>query len=817
MSDNNRKNLQEEKQDHEQHDFVEEFTQIFNSNTQNINQNSHHTHSSVESDYSIPQTPFQNDDFDLSFLEDNFENDSVGELLFDSQNESWNLQSNVNNPTSMDTTPFTPDRSEKNSSFSEEMYAYPPHNDEEQILEALSPLPIPKNEGMQDKAASTNNDPFFETDDFNTNLENFFLDEIDKQNKNTVTRKAHEETEAFLQKNAQQKTNDTQSNYNGKQSAYHTPTNFPYELRVNQQNLDNNHYDDGFLKQEENTLKTVEYKDAQTQYTQNNINVTEDISYKNSMNEIQHNQNILNDIQTSSELLSTAQTEDFFVHGYPHIDNPPPEVDTYKFADEIVEKTESIMASKILYEAPKYDVSADSLQKEFSEVFNVGNISSEDFLQQQQNDSFNEISHHTKQDSEENSSINTSQHSANYSPVGNKEQSSSLLANNSQHKSAGEVPTHVLVTSSSKNFIRKNFTRGIILFVLIAISVFGYSRFFTSPNENNGPLIIHADNTPFKVKPETTETENNVTHDLTIYNQKTNKNEIQESTQQPLVDSSEMPENLTALNEKASENEKEPKNEEILENTSLDSSHEEPNIEIEDAITEALDHTVPTREVQTVIVKADGTMVLTPAHQANEKLTDHSEAPTNQPEIINQSADQHQDQDDIADSVQSSNINDNQTESDITTNIDAIIAENASIPDNEDSFIPDESPSIPRTEEKTEKSFIPVPLSVKPNSTTQTHSGDHSNLSAQVTTQNSESYYVQLASHPTSALAEDSLRKLKFKFGSLIGERPFNVQSTFIPEKGTYYRIRVQTQNRNEAISLCENIKNSGGNCLVTR
>lgn len=110
-----------------------------------------------------------------------------------------------------------------------------------------------------------------------------------------------------------------------------------------------------------------------------------------------------------------------------------------------------------------------------------------------------------------------------------------------------------------------------------------------------------------------------------------------------------------------------------------------------------------------------------------------------------------------------------------------------------------------------------MPLSVKPNLTAQTHSGDRSNLSAQVTTQNSENYYVQLASHPTSELAENSLKKLKSKFGSLIGERPFNIQSTSIPEKGTYYRVRIQTQNRNEAINLCENIKISGGNCFVTR
>ncbi|WP_208541245.1 MULTISPECIES: SPOR domain-containing protein [Bartonella] len=808
MSDNNRKNLQEEKQNHKQPDSVEEFTQIFNSNTQNRNQNSHHTHSSLEPDYSIPQTPFQNDDFDLPFLEDNFENNSVGELPFNTQSEQWNLQSNVNNPTSMDTAAPARNHLEKNSSFSEGVHSYSPHNDEEQILEALSPLPIQKNESLQDKTAPTNIDPFFEIDDFNTNLENFFLDEIDKQNKNTVTKKAYEETEAFLQTNAQHPaTNNTQSNYDDKQSAYHTPLNSPYEMRANQQNLGNNYYDDGFLKQEDKTAKIAEYKDAQTQYSQNNINTTEDISHQNNTSEIWNNQNNLSDTQASLEPLNATQTESFFVDEHFHNDNPPPEVDTYKFADEIVEKTEPIIASKILYEALKHDVAADGLQKEFSEVFNVGNVSSEDFLQQQQNDFFNEIFYHTKQNPEESSSINISQQSANYSSVENKEQPFAPLANSSQHKSADEVPTHVLATAYSRNSIRKSFIRGVILCALIAISIFSYFRFFILSNENENPLIIHADNTPFKVKPEKTETKNNVTHDLNIYNQNNGKDETQKSAQQPLVDSSETPENLTVLNEKALENEEAP------ENTSSAFSHDEPNIE--DAITKALDRTVPTREVQTVIVKADGTMVLTPAHQTNEKRADQSTEPTNQSEAINQSADQPQD--DSVDSVQSSNINNNQVEDSTATNIDTIIAESASIPDDENFFTPNENPSIPNTEKKTKDLFIPVPLSVKPNLTAQTHSSDRSNLSAQVTTQNSENYYVQLASHPTYELAENSLRKLKSKFRYLIGERPFNIQSTSIPEKGTYYRVRIQTQNRNEAINLCENIKISGGNCFVTR
>ncbi|MDD9334243.1 MAG: SPOR domain-containing protein, partial [Bartonella sp.] len=50
-----------------------------------------------------------------------------------------------------------------------------------------------------------------------------------------------------------------------------------------------------------------------------------------------------------------------------------------------------------------------------------------------------------------------------------------------------------------------------------------------------------------------------------------------------------------------------------------------------------------------------------------------------------------------------------------------------------------------------------------------------------------------------------------------IGPRPLNIQSALISGKGTYYRVRIQTQNRNEAINLCEDIKSSGGSCFITR
>ncbi|MDD9329072.1 MAG: SPOR domain-containing protein, partial [Bartonella sp.] len=127
-----------------------------------------------------------------------------------------------------------------------------------------------------------------------------------------------------------------------------------------------------------------------------------------------------------------------------------------------------------------------------------------------------------------------------------------------------------------------------------------------------------------------------------------------------------------------------------------------------------------------------------------------------------------------------------------------------------------ESNAISTIQEKTRNSLIPIPSPAQLNSKIPMPTSAHSNPLGQTTVQSGEKYYVQLSSQPTPELAQNSLRKIKSKFGSIIGPRPLNIQSALISGKGTYYRVRIQTQNRNEAVSLCENIKQSGGSCFIT-
>ncbi len=80
-----------------------------------------------------------------------------------------------------------------------------------------------------------------------------------------------------------------------------------------------------------------------------------------------------------------------------------------------------------------------------------------------------------------------------------------------------------------------------------------------------------------------------------------------------------------------------------------------------------------------------------------------------------------------------------------------------------------------------------------------------------------EGFFVQIASQPSESAARESLDNMTRRFGQIIGGRGMGIQSAEIAGKGTFYRVRVATSTRSEAISLCESLKSAGGSCFVTR
>lgn len=89
--------------------------------------------------------------------------------------------------------------------------------------------------------------------------------------------------------------------------------------------------------------------------------------------------------------------------------------------------------------------------------------------------------------------------------------------------------------------------------------------------------------------------------------------------------------------------------------------------------------------------------------------------------------------------------------------------------------------------------------------------------SVATTTAPAGSYVIQIASLPSQAEAEKSYKNQSGKFGSVIGGRPVEIKSADIPGKGTYYRVRIVAGSKADANSLCDRLKQAGGSCLVTR
>jgi hypothetical protein len=81
----------------------------------------------------------------------------------------------------------------------------------------------------------------------------------------------------------------------------------------------------------------------------------------------------------------------------------------------------------------------------------------------------------------------------------------------------------------------------------------------------------------------------------------------------------------------------------------------------------------------------------------------------------------------------------------------------------------------------------------------------------------SSAWSMQIASQPSEASAQSSYHDLSSRYSSVLNGRTAVIVKAEIAGKGTYWRVRVPAQSRNDAVSLCQNYKAAGGNCFVTK
>ncbi|TIU22502.1 MAG: SPOR domain-containing protein, partial [Mesorhizobium sp.] len=79
------------------------------------------------------------------------------------------------------------------------------------------------------------------------------------------------------------------------------------------------------------------------------------------------------------------------------------------------------------------------------------------------------------------------------------------------------------------------------------------------------------------------------------------------------------------------------------------------------------------------------------------------------------------------------------------------------------------------------------------------------------------SWSMQIASQPTVESAQSTYQDLQRRYGSVLSGRKANIVKAEIAGKGTFYRVRVPAQSRNDAINLCTSYKAAGGTCFVSR
>jgi hypothetical protein len=76
---------------------------------------------------------------------------------------------------------------------------------------------------------------------------------------------------------------------------------------------------------------------------------------------------------------------------------------------------------------------------------------------------------------------------------------------------------------------------------------------------------------------------------------------------------------------------------------------------------------------------------------------------------------------------------------------------------------------------------------------------------------------VQVSSQPSEDGANKSLKDISRKYAGVIGSRGANIVKAEVDGKGTMYRVRIPAGSRDEAISLCGDLKAAGGSCFVTK
>jgi len=82
---------------------------------------------------------------------------------------------------------------------------------------------------------------------------------------------------------------------------------------------------------------------------------------------------------------------------------------------------------------------------------------------------------------------------------------------------------------------------------------------------------------------------------------------------------------------------------------------------------------------------------------------------------------------------------------------------------------------------------------------------------------NASEWSVQIASQPSVEDAQKSYQQLAQRYGNVLQGKGVNIVKADIEGKGTYYRVRIPSSSKESAIELCSQLKSAGGTCFVSK
>jgi cell division septation protein DedD len=77
-------------------------------------------------------------------------------------------------------------------------------------------------------------------------------------------------------------------------------------------------------------------------------------------------------------------------------------------------------------------------------------------------------------------------------------------------------------------------------------------------------------------------------------------------------------------------------------------------------------------------------------------------------------------------------------------------------------------------------------------------------------------FAVQLAAEGSEDAARAKFNRMRGQYGSVLGDTSPSIRSADVNGRSVY-RVRVGNMSREEAVSMCERLKASGGSCFVAR